>query len=120
MSRSYKKHHVIKSGGPVCKRFFKNRCNRLIRRCCDLDFFPHKGNRIKSHFISPWDINDCIWDCSFEQWMVRKCREYCQYIEVSEGKFGYGSSAWSKDRLRKAPPNRKEEFNIWKSMFMRK
>jgi len=120
MSRSYKKNPISKSGGPVSKRFSKNKCNRLIRRCCDLDFFPHKGSKIKSHFVDPWDINDCKWFCSFEEWMVRQWREYYEAIEISEKKFGHCYYSWSKDRLERGIPKRKEEFKVWGCMFRRK
>ena len=95
MSRSYRKHPILKDNGKSAKAM-KKCANRKVRRT-DFDDLPQKGSKFKRYFPQ-YDIHDyvCYWS-----WKEAK-RQW----ETS-------SISWYKDRF----PTLKEFFAYWvKSM----
>lgn len=67
MSRSYRKHPIMKYAG---NKDYKKRFNRKLRRTAGIEDIPD-GNAYKKMNES-WDINDIVSRCSWE--------EYKEYI----------------------------------------
>ena len=100
MSRSYKKTPINKIKGNYGK-FMQNYSNRCLRRNKDHESFPRGNtNRVRYWNVDPWDVCDCSWRQSFEQWMVDREREYSQALEVVTTGWGAyacapaGSECW--------------------------
>jgi hypothetical protein len=76
MSRSYKKHPIIKDGGRSSKKS-KRLANKKVRR--NVDKLPPKGKAYKKIYDS-WDINDYVsyWtekdaiECWYEEEILAK------------------------------------------------
>lgn len=83
MSRSYKKHPIIKYAG---NKDYKKRFNRKLRRTTGIEDIPN-GNAYKKMNES-WDINDIIDWCSWEKyksWNINN-NTYREWYKTYKGK----------------------------------
>jgi len=80
MSRSFKKHPVVKDGKRSSGKGAKRYMNRAIRRS-QLDALPVKGSRFKDEFCNPWDRCDVRYRKEFNEIMKDEWRDYCAAAE---------------------------------------
>jgi hypothetical protein len=99
MSKSYKKHPILK----VLDQDFKKLSNKKVRRTKDLP----NGGAYRKNGMS-WDICDQSSRCTFKEWMDKAWNYYLH-------------NSYLNGRKKKTPPpNKKEELEIWKDCYLRK